>query len=403
MIATNNFAFSTEGTTPSVARVESDFKSNMLAVQKRLVLIFCVFLSFLILIPAQAATPERKFKAALPGYRYHFPADHFSHDEFKTEWWYYTGHLESADKKPFGYELTFFRSGVPISDGVNGGAFELRNVYMAHFALTDVSAKKFYHEEKMSRGGAGAAGASDKEYKVWLENWSALRDPKSGKHILSARSKDCSIKLSLDEGKVPAIHGNQGVSQKASCVGCASHYYSHTRMPAEGEITIGDKKYNVRGSSWMDHEFGSNQLAANQVGWDWFSIQLDDGSDMMLYLMRLKDGTYDPHSSGTFVAADGGVQHLHLSDYKIESSQKWKSPHTGGQYPTSFHVSVPSKQLDLQIEALLQDQELASKDKTGISYWEGACRVKGKRAGAEVRGQAYVEMTGYSEAFNRKI
>lgn len=366
-------------------------------------LLLALFYFCSMLAPLQAAPTERSFKKALPGYRYHFPADHFSHEDFKTEWWYYTGHLESSDKKPFGFELTFFRSGVPISDAVSGGAFELKNVYMAHFALTDVSSKKFYHEEKLSRGGAGSAGASDKDYKVWLENWTASRDPKTGKHFLAARSKDCSIKLSLGEGKIPAIHGHQGVSQKASCVGCASHYYSHTRMPADGELSVDGKTYNVRGTAWMDHEFGSNQLASNQIGWDWFSIQLTDGSDIMLYLMRLKDGTYDPHSSGTFVAADGGVEHLQLKDYQIEPSQKWKSPHTGGQYPTSFHVTVPGKQLDLKINALVQDQELASKDKAGISYWEGACRVTGTHAGAPVQGQAYVEMTGYSEAFNRKI
>lgn len=362
-----------------------------------------MFLPLLLIHPSAIADAEKKFKLALPGYRYKFPADHYSHDEFKTEWWYYTGHLQSNEGKPFGFELTFFRSGVPIIDGVSTGAFQLKNVYMAHFALTDVAAKKFYHEEKMSRGGAGAAGASEKDYRVWLENWSVTRDPKTGRHILNARTKDCSIKLYLDEGKVPALHGNQGVSQKASCVGCASHYYSLTRMPADGELTVGETKYFVRGSGWMDHEFGSNQLAADQVGWDWFSIQLDDGTDMMLYLMRLRNGSYDPHSSGTFVAADGGVEHLQLKDYSIQPSQKWKSPHTGGQYPTRFHVTVPSKQLDIQIEALVQDQELASKDKSGISYWEGACRVSGKRAGANVRGQAYVEMTGYSEAFNRKI
>ena len=362
-----------------------------------------VILSTLLTPATEATTPERKFKLALPGYRYHFPADHYSHDEFKTEWWYYTGHLESTDKKAFGFELTFFRSGAPISDGVSSGAFALKNVYMAHFALTDVSGKKFFYEEKLSRGGAGSAGASGKDYNVWLENWNVTRDPKTGKHHLVAKSKDCSIDLSLGEAKVPAIHGHQGVSQKASCVGCASHYYSLTRMPADGDVTVGGKNYSVRGAAWMDHEFGSNQLADNQVGWDWFSIQLDDGTDMMLYLMRLKDGTYDAHSSGTFISADGGTQHLKLNDYKIEASKNWKSPHTGGQYPTSFHVTVPSKQLDLQIEAQLQDQELASKDRTGISYWEGACRVSGQHNGAAVRGQAYVEMTGYSAAFNRKI
>lgn len=346
----------------------------------------------------------RKFKAALPGYRYRFPEDHFSHDEFKTEWWYYTGHLESADHKAFGYELTFFRSGVPISDGVKGGAWEMKNVYMAHFAVSDIGNKKFFHDEKLSRAGAGSAGASgEKEYKVWIENWSASSRGAGRKHFLVAKSKGYSIDFELDEGKIPAIHGAHGVSQKASCAGCASHYYSLTRMPTKGVITVGDKQLAVQGTSWMDHEFGSNQLTADQVGWDWFSVQLDDGSDLMLYLMRLKNGSYDKHSSGTLINSDGSTTHLALNDYKVEASKLWNSPHTGGKYPTSFHVTIPSKQIDLQLDSVLADQELASKDKTGISYWEGACRVKGTKAGSSIAGRAYVEMTGYSEAFTKKI
>lgn len=357
--------------------------------------------------PSASAAEERKFKPALPGYRFKFPDDHLSHDEFKTEWWYYTGHLESTDKntkKPFGFELTFFRSGVPVADLPKGGSFELKNVYMAHFAVSDLSGKKFFHEEKLSRAGAGMAGANtDSQYKVWIENWSATADGKQRKHFLKARGKDYSIDLELDEGKLPAIHGAHGVSQKAACVGCASHYYSLTRMPTKGKLVAGGKSYDVSGTSWMDHEFGSNQLAANQVGWDWFSIQLDDGSDMMLYLMRLKDGSLDPHSSGTIVESDGGTNHIALSEYKVESSRHWTSPKTGGKYPTNFHITLPKRNIDLKIEALLDEQELVSTQKSGINYWEGACKVSGTKNGKEVRGRAYVEMTGYSEAFSKKI
>lgn len=345
---------------------------------------------------------QHKYELALPGYKYKFPQDHFSHESYKTEWWYYTGHLESEDHHQFGYELTFFRSGIAIEDGVKSGPWQMKDAYMAHFAVSDLSGKQFFHEERTSRAGLSAAGAESSRFHVWLQNWS-VSPAGPNTHQLAARSKNCSISLHLAQGKPAVLHGENGVSQKASCVGCASHYYSLTRMPTDGEISIAGRKFKVRGQSWMDHEFGSNQLAADQVGWDWFSIQLDDGSEIMLYLMRLKNGSYDPHSSGTYILKDGKSEHLKLSDYQITSSGAWTSPHTGGRYPTHFDVRIPKRNLELQIDSLLNDQELASSEKQGISYWEGACRVSGRLDGKPVAGQAYVEMTGYAKAFNSAI
>jgi predicted secreted hydrolase len=308
--------------------------------------------------------------------------------------------LQSTSGKEFGFELTFFRSGVPLADGVKHGPWVLKNIYMTHLALSDVAGKTFYHDEKICRAGVGSAGAEANTYKVWTENWSVNRD--NGQHHLVAKDKDFGIDLQLDEGKSPAIHGENGVSQKASCVGCASHYYSFTRMPASGKVSVRGETIPVKGIAWMDHEFGSNQLTADQVGWDWYSIQLDDNTELMLYVMRLKNGKYDTNSSGTYILADGKTEHLPLKDYKVSSTGTWVSPHTGGKYPSRWHVSVPSKRIELNIEPLLDDQELLSR-RGGISYWEGTCKVSGSKDAKSVSGKAYVELTGYSRELNKNI
>lgn len=368
---------------------------------------FALLLSILaatLLTPATAAG-TRTFKAALPGYTYKFPQDHYAHEAFKTEWWYYTGHLQGASDKTknYGFELTFFRSGVPIDDGVKSGAWQMQNIYMAHFALSDLSGQQFFHQEKMARAGVSRAGASSKEYRVWLENWSVYYDDRTRTHFLHAKSKDFAINLALQENKPAAIHGQNGVSQKANCLGCASHYYSLSRLPARGQVTVRGQETAVTGTAWMDHEFGSNQLTGDQVGWDWFSIQLDDKSEIMLYVMRLRDKTYDPQSSGTVIAASGKTTHLSLNEYTIDRSQIWTSPHTGGKYPQSFIVKIPSQKLELKIDAALADQELVDDKKSGVSYWEGACQVTGVKADRPIKGRAYVELTGYAKAFDRQI
>lgn len=379
---------------------------------------FLLSLAFLILILMQGtqasgpvknsasadSTPSNSdkivYEQALPGYKYRFPEDHYSHDRYRTEWWYYTGHLKNESGREFGFELTFFRSASPVEGGIKSGAWTLSNIYMAHFALSDVQGQKFFNDEKLSRSGVGAAGASQSACKVWTENWSLDRVGKL--HKIRAVDADNSLQLSLEESAEPVIHGENGVSQKANCVGCASHYYSFTRMPAQGTLKFAGSTFKVTGEAWMDHEFGSNQLTAEQVGWDWFSLQLDDKTEIMLYAMRLKNSKLDPNSSGTYVS-DGKTQHLKLSDYTIKSSREWKSPHTGGAYPARWHVSIPSRKLELDIEPQLADQELVSHRNDGISYWEGACSVKGSRGGSPISGRAYVELTGYNKNFHMNI
>ncbi|MBS1994523.1 MAG: carotenoid 1,2-hydratase [Cyanobacteria bacterium SZAS LIN-2] len=361
-----------------------------------------IFILMALLVAVQPTLAvERTYKKALPGYQYKFPEDHFSHDQFKTEWWYYTGHLLTKDNKRFGYELTFFRTGADNEPDNKKSAWKLENFYLAHFAVTDENGKKFRFYEKLNRAGLNLAGARSDAYYVFNEGWSV---EKIGEHfLLKADARDYSIHLLLDAVKPAVIHGVNGVSQKASCVGCASHYYSMTKLKTEGQIFIGDKPYEVHGYSWMDHEFGSNQLSSEQSGWDWISLQLDDNRELMLYVLRRNDGTIEPASSGTVVDAQGRATHIKLDQFKITSSGSWHSPKSGANYPMGWHVSVPSAAIDVNLASNMQDQELMTARSTGVTYWEGSVTITGSSNGKPVTGQGYVEMTGYGEKFKKNI
>ncbi len=351
------------------------------------------------------------FKRALPGRTFSFPQDHFCHPDFKTEWWYYSGHLQSLDrsKNVLGYQLTFFRTGLKREAGRVKSKWAIQDLYFAHLALTDESEKRFEYREKISRGSLGEAGAhsyqvNGKPFRIWVEDWSvegrgaAMRD-----HILKGGDGRFGLELTLTPEKEPVIHGHDGVSQKAEREGFASHYYSITRLKTSGKILLKGQAVPVQGTSWMDHEFGSNQLQEYQVGWDWFSLQLENGVDLMFYQIRTKDGTPDPSSSGTIVFADGAHQHLPLKDFQIEVLKKWKSQKSGAQYPSSWKVKVPSFGVELLLIPTVENQELITEASTRVTYWEGSVRAEGKIRGVPVRGRAYVELTGYAKPFTKGI
>ncbi|MBA3994133.1 MAG: carotenoid 1,2-hydratase [Cyanobacteria bacterium DS2.3.42] len=355
-----------------------------------------------ILVPAaQAEQVDNFYKKALPGYKFAFPRDHASHEAFKTEWWYYTGHLKSDDGKKYGYELTFFRSGVSPSEKGQPKTKEHSNVYLAHFAVSDISNKKFYFYEKLTRSGLTLGAASSSVLHLYNDGWRV--DEAGDSMMLTADSAKNGIKLLLSSKKPPIIHGKDGVSQKADCVGCASHYYSLTRMDTKGLLFIDGKEKRVAGTSWMDHEFGSNQLTDEQIGWDWYSLQLSDNTELMLYMMRKRDGTIDKNSSGTIIGADGKTEHLSLSQFKVRSKSKWLSPLSKGNYPINWEVEIPEKQIKLQVNADFDSQELVTKRSTDVTYWEGASTITGTKMGKPITGEGYVEMTGYSENFKKKI
>ena len=338
------------------------------------------------------------YQLALPGRKISFPADHYSHPDFKTEWWYYTGHLETDNGKRYGYQVTFFRFGVRDRQKQMKEQPLFTELYMAHFALSDIAEKKFTFRERINRGYNDKAGAATDRYRVWNEDWKVEGDDTN--HRIQVSDRGTALRLTLKSLKPPVLHGLNGLSQKGEGEGRASYYYSLTRMQSDGEVTINGKKEKVRGLSWMDHEFGSNQLREDQVGWDWFSLQLDNQTELMLYLIRRKDGTADPYSSGTLVRADGTIKHLALKDFRIAVLDRWKSPKSGANYPMKWKVSIPLEELELEITPAFQDQELITNRSTRVTYWEGAARVDGVVRNRTVIGAGYVEMTGYAGKMN---
>ena len=367
----------------------------------RLAMAATTLLTFGFAVAVGADPSPAPFQSATAGYRYSFPKDHGSHPSYRTEWWYYTGHLQSKTGRSFGFELTFFRRGVSPEDiKTLPSKWSINHIYLAHFAVTDITGKRFHFSEKLSREALGKAGADESRLRVWIDKWSAEAEPEpdsAGVHTLVARDETHALILRLEPAKPPVAHGAAGISQKGRDVGQTSHYYSFTRLSTTGSLTIDGEQFEVTGTSWMDHEFGSGPLGADQVGWDWFSIQLEDNTELMLYRMRLKDGSYDLASSGTAVSADGRTRHLEVTDFQIESTATWTSSGSKATYPAKWRLKFPSLDLVLEVTPLLADQELRTSRSTLVSYWEGAVAVTGTKQGKPVKGQGYVELTGYAE------
>ncbi len=341
------------------------------------------------------------WRVAMPGYRYEFPRDHFNHPEYHTEWWYFTGNLRTAEGRRFGYELTFFRHGVD-REPPGPGVWDVRDVWLAHLALSDIDGRQFLHAERLNRTGPGLAGADLERARTWNGNWSVdwTLDPKApggvGRQQLEAVADRFRISLSLRPEKPPVIHGQDGLSRKSEGAGRASLYVSYTRLATSGNIVLDGTTYTVEGLSWMDHEIFTHSLEANQSGWDWFSMQFDDGSELMLYRLRRKDGSVEPLSSGTYVDAQGRSRHLALRDWSVEPGRVWKSSETGARYPLEWKVRVPSLGLEAGLSTRLDSQELTGKVRSAPVYWEGAVDISGTKQGKPVRGSGYLELTGYA-------
>lgn len=341
-----------------------------------------------------AAAPDKQaWREAGPGYRFSFPRDHASHPEYGLEWWYYTGNLRAADGRRFGYQLTFFRVGI-TPEQMNPSRWAVRDLYMAHFAISDIGRESFHAFERLNRAGVGWSGADAGVYRVWNEGWEVSLE--GDVHMLRARDGDYQLDLSLKPAKPPVIHGASGVSQKGASEGNASHYYSLTRMETSGEIIVGGEAFEVSGLSWMDHEFGTSFLEQEQVGWDWFSIQLDDGRELMLFELRRVDGSIDPRSSGTLIEADGRAVNLSHEDFRLVSSELWRSGTSAAAYPTAWTIELPRYDLRLDVRAAFAGQELNTGESAGVTYWEGSVEVSGSERGLNLSGRGYLEMTGYA-------
>lgn len=332
------------------------------------------------------------WRQAEPGYQFAFPRDHGSHPEYRIEWWYYTGNLAAGDGRRFGYQVTFFRIGVDPAP-VNPSRWAVRDLYMAHLAVTDVAEGRQHVAERFDRGGVGWAGADEGTLEVWNGDWRASLDGDA--HLLELSDGSFGLELRLDPGRGATLHGEAGFSQKGAQPGNASHYYSMTRMPTTGWVSVDGERVVVNGDSWMDHEFGTSFLEPGQVGWDWFSLQLDDGSDLMLFQLRRDDGSGDTHSAGTWLAADGSQTALVADDFSLTPGRRWSSPTSGAAYPVEWSIELPSRGARLEIAPLVEAQELHTDQSTGVTYWEGAVSVRGEVSGEEVTGRGYLEMTGY--------
>ena len=339
-----------------------------------------------------ATASAQQYKLALPGYKFQFPRDYFNHEQYQTEWWYYTGNVRTPDGHRFGFELTFFRRGV--SRAANSNPWYVHDLWMAHMALSDIGGQRSYHEERLNRSGPGIAGVDAKSGLIWNGNWQAHITPR--KENLRGIGRNFRFTLKLVPMKPPDIQGQNGISRKAAGAGHASHYYSITRLRTSGSIHVDGKAYQVEGTSWMDHEFFTGSMAADETGWDWLSVQFNDGSDLMLYLLRHKDGAIDPNSSGSYVDARGHSQFLSLHDFVMTpEGDNWTSPVTGATYPLRWHVSIPMLHLAFDVTTPLRSQEMTGK--FGPSYWEGAIDAAGTRTKSKARGVGYLEMTGYAE------
>lgn len=326
-----------------------------------------------------------------------FPRDHGAHPEYRTEWWYYTGNLTDSAGNQYGYQLTFFRSALTPDLPERTSDLATNQIYMAHFAVTNGAANDHQSFERFSRGAGGLAGATgEPAYAVWLEDW-AVRTIEPGVTRLQASAPGeggvVALDLTLRETQPPVLHGKQGLSQKGPEAGNASYYYSLVQIETTGTVTSQGETVEVTGLSWMDHEFGTSALSANAVGWDWFSMQLDNGAVLMLAQVRTADGGVMPQFEGTYVAADGKPETITAADLTLTASAQWTSPRTQITYPSGWQMAIPRLNIALTVEPLIGDQEM----EVSFVYWEGAVTIEGTIADQPVQGVGYVELTGYGQ------
>ena len=340
-----------------------------------------------ILGPAETTGYERAIEVR----PFRFPRDHGPHPGFRSEWWYFTGNLQSAAGRRFGYELTIFRFALRPGVPVRASAWATNQVFIGHFAVTDVAGGHFHHAERLSRQALGLAGAQPEPLRVWIENWSIEAtedDPRVWR--LTATMDNITLTLRLRPLKPIVLQGDRGLSQKSAEPGNASYYYSIPRLASEGTLSIKGEEFALSGESWMDREWSTSALGPDQVGWDWFALQLDDGYELMFYQLRRRNADRHPSSQGVLVDAKGTVQRLGADDLQISVQDHWTSP-TGAVYPAHWTLVHRSSLFQLDVRPVLANQELT----VSVQYWEGAVDVRGRHRGKPVRGWGYVELTGY--------
>jgi predicted secreted hydrolase len=336
-----------------------------------------------------------QFADVFPGRRFTFPRDHGEHPEFKTEWWYFTGNLSDEVGQRFGYQITLFRIGLATNERMNNPSqWSADSILMGHFALSDVGSQEFYSYERFARRSLGLAGVEPNGAKIWLEDWAIRRLEKGWAVTAEAveNERTVEVDLTLTDTKSPVLQGDSGYSRKGPEPRHASYYVSQTRLKTQGQVRIGDRSHKVVGHSWFDHEWSTASMADGLVGWDWFSLQLDDSSELMLYLLRYPDGRLEPASSGASIDPDGTKRNLQLKDFSVEKKGEYRSPR-GVVYPSRWLITIPQSDLRLEVRPMMSNQEMTG----GVPYWEGAVEVTGRRGEEPISGSGFVELTGYSD------
>jgi predicted secreted hydrolase len=338
---------------------------------------------------------DGNFDKAIEKRKFIFPEDHGPHPGFRTEWWYFTGNLTSEDNKQFGYQFTIFRTALSKDSNEGKSEWSSNQIYMAHFAVTDISENEFYYDERFSRNGNGLAGAQIDPFKVWLEDWQINQISDNAvfelpKLNIKARSDKAEIDFDVESVKPLVLQGDSGLSQKGKGEGNASYYYSYTKLKTEGKIKIDGKEFTVNGYSWMDREWSTSALSDDQKGWDWFALQLDDSTEIMYYQMRKNDGSPDIFSKGTIIDDNGSVRTVNKEDVTLEVTEYWDSPE-GEKYPSGWMLKIPSENIELRLTPAVKEQLM----NVSVRYWEGAVKIEGMKNGSEIKGRGYVELTGY--------
>lgn len=324
---------------------------------------------------------------------FEFPADHGPHPEYKHEWWYVTGQLETDDGRRFGFQFTIFREAVAPQPPDSRSRWATNQLYLGHAAVTDVEGERHLSAERYARGALGLAGARAEPLRVWLEDWALAGEAGADGELrarIVARSEDFGLELTLNNTRPPVAHGDRGLSRKGA-EGNASYYYSYTRLGARGSIQVGDTSFDAAGNAWLDHEWSSSALQADQSGWDWLSLQLSNGADLMVFRLRHRGDPGQDFYNGTYVAPSDAVTNLDDGQIRIEPQDYWSSERTGARYPVHWQVSIPRLALELTIDPWLENQEFVH----SFRYWEGAVRAEGRYRDEAVIGNGYLEMTGY--------
>jgi len=335
-------------------------------------------------ISALKSSYSKGYKRADQIREFKFPEDHGAHRDFQTEWWYATGNLQDSSGNEFGYQLTIFRNNIDPNFLTGNSGLKTNQIYMGHLAISDIKNKEFYSYEIFQRSAASLAGSTSKE--TWINNWKFNWEPLK----LYAKQGDIVLDLNLKAQKQIVLQGNQGLSQKSSQPGNASYYYSIPRLESTGSIIIKGKTYRVKGESWIDREWSTSSLGADELGWDWFSLQMSDNYELMYYQIRNKSGI-SPMSLGALIDPNSAKISVPLEDIELKVIERWISPKTKISYPAKWHLVIKKQDLDLVISPLINNQEHQFR----YSYWEGAVKITGTHAGKKINGKGYVELTGY--------